>query len=283
MTKTRRRLLQYSVLLVISLLYLSTLHARARPIIIGVHPYLQPSVLIQRFDPLKNYLQDSLKTPVRIRIGTSYEDHIQAFARGEIDLGFFGPASFVKLTSGNQRYRPLGRLSFGDRNTFRGAIVVHQNSPFNTLSDLVGRRFAFGDPNSTLSYLVPRTMLHDAGIGLDDLGGYSNLENHHNVALAVLFGKFDAGSVKAEVFREFQSQGLRALKWSPEIPTHLFVAGPGLSDKQSHWLARLLLNLNGTEQATSLLSPIKKGTTGIVPAKPEEYDQLRRFIVRGRD
>ena len=283
MTRIKQWQVQCAMLLVLFFSHVSMVQASSEPIIVGVHPYLQPSVLIQRFEPLAKYLQDNLKQPVRIRVSTSYEDHIQAFALGEIDLGFFGPASFIKLTNGKQRYRPLGRLSFGGKDTIRGAIVVRQDSPFRSLSDLAGRRFAFGDPNSTLSNLVPRKMLHDAGIGLNDLGNYSNLKNHHNVALAVLFGKYDAGSVKAEVFQEFESRGLRALQWSPEIPTHLFVAGPRLSDKQSRWLAQLMQNLNGSEQASNILSPIKKGTTGIIPVKANEYEPLRRLIIGSRN
>ncbi len=79
-----------SITLVLALLlatFATTAQAAKRPLIFGVHPYLHPSVLIQRFQPLVDYLQQGLQQPIQIRVGTSYEDHIQAFTRGEIDFG----------------------------------------------------------------------------------------------------------------------------------------------------------------------------------------------------
>jgi phosphonate transport system substrate-binding protein len=264
-------------LLLLALLLPMTVRGEA--LIFGVHPYLHPSVLVDRFKPLIDYLQVRVGQPIRIRVGTSYEDHIQAFRRGEVDFGYFGPASFIKLASTDQRIRPLGRLGFAGKKTFRGAVVVRTDSPYKSLGDLRGKRFAFGDPNSTLSSLVPRKMLQEAGVGLDQLGAYDNLNNHHNVALAVLLGKFDAGSVKEEVFREFEPRGLRVLQWSPDIPTHLFVAGPGLSDPLARRLAGLMQQLRGSDQAVAILSRIKLGTTNIIPASPMEYEPLRRLIL----
>jgi phosphonate transport system substrate-binding protein len=269
------------ILLAFLLFFLVPAQARSKPLVFGVHPYLHPSVLIERFEPLIKYLQNGLGQPIRIRVGTSYEDHIQAFSRGEIDFGFFGPAAFIKLTYLDMPYRPLGRLSFSGKDTFQGAIVVRQDSPLQSLHELAGKNFAFGDPNSTLSSLVPRRMLQDAGVDLRNLAGFSNLTNHHNVALAVLLGKYDAGSVKSEVLREYQPRGLRVLQWTPEIPTHLFVAGPGLSPQKTERLMQLLQSLHNTDQARTLLSRIKQGTTQIIPAHTSEYLPLRRFIFPG--
>ncbi len=121
-------------------------------------------------------------------------------------------------------------------------------------------------------------MLQDAGIGPEDLSGYSNLKNHHNVALAVLLGKYDAGGVKSEVFHEYQSRGLKVLQWTPDIPTHLFVAGPTLSRYQQEMLIRLVQPLHQKEQAGDILARIRTGTTAIIPAATSEYEALRQLI-----
>jgi len=112
---------------------------------------------------------------------------------------------------------------------------------------------------------------------LSSLSDYSNLKNHHNVALSVLLGKYDAGGVKEEVFKEYESRGLKVIQWSPDIPTHLFVARQGLAQQKIDQISRLLQNLQQAD-ATSILQNIKKGTTAIIPTQIEEYAELRTLI-----
>lgn len=249
-------------------------------LVFGVHPYLHSTTLVERFTPLVKYLSEKLGRDIQMRVGTSYQGHIDAFTRGEIDFAYFGPAPFIKLTENNKSFRPLGRLSFSGQDTFRGAIIVHKDSDIKSLADLAGKSFAFGDPNSTLSSLVPRRMLQDAGVELEDLAGYSYLNNHHNVALAVLVGKYDAGGVKSEVFKKYQARGLQVLQWTPEIPTHLFVAGPGLDAAQAEQISVLLQSLKDDPRAKNIMQSIKKGTTAIIPASISEYEELRKLISR---
>ncbi len=247
-------------------------------LIFGVHPYLNASILVERFTPLMDYLGSQLGQKILIRVGSDYNDHVQAIKHGKVDFAFLGPALLIKLTQEKNDFPPLGRLSFSGQSSFHGAIIARKDSSINSLSDLKGKQFAFGDPNSTLSSLLPLRLLSDAGIQLNDLSDYSNLKNHHNVALSVLLGKHDAGGVKEEVFREHESRGLKAIRWSPDIPTHLFVARQGLPQEKVDTLSRLLHNLHKQAGATSILQNIKKGTTAIIPAQIEEYDELRTLI-----
>ncbi len=249
-----------------------------RELIFGVHPYLHASILVERFTPLMDYLSAQLGQKILIRVGSDYNDHVEAIKHGKVDFAFLGPALLIKLTQEKDDFAPLGRLSFSGQTSFHGAIIARKDSSINSLNDLKGKRFAFGDPNSTLSSLLPLRLLNDAGIKLSDLSDYSNLKNHHNVALSVLLGKHDAGGVKEEVFREYESRGLKAIQWSPDIPTHLFVARQGLPQEKIDTLSQLLQNLHQHDDATSILQNIKKGTTAIIPAQIGEYAELRTLI-----
>jgi len=248
-----------------------------KELIFGVHPYLHASILVERFTPLMDYLSAQLGQKILIRVGSDYNDHVEAIKHGKVDFAFLGQALFIKLTRDNNDFTPLGRLSFSGKDSFRGAIIAPKNSEINSLQDLKGKTFAFGDPNSTLSSLLPLRLLNDAGIKLSSLSDYSNLKNHHNVALSVLLGKYDAGGVKEEVFKEYESRGLKVIQWSPDIPTHLFVARQGLAQQKIDQISRLLQNLQQAD-ATSILQNIKKGTTAIIPTQIEEYAELRTLI-----
>ncbi len=249
-----------------------------KELIFGVHPYLHASTLVERFTPLTEYLSAQLGQKILIRVGSDYNDHVDAIKQGKVDFAFLGPSLLIKLTQEKNEFAPLGKLSFSGKDSFRGAIIVRKDNSINAMEELQGKRFAFGDPNSTLSSLMPVRLLNDAGIELSDLDSYSNLKNHHNVALSVLLGKHDAGGVKEEVFQEYQARGLKAIKWSVDIPTHLFVARTGLPQQKVDQLSHLLLNIHKQSGDLKILQNIKKGTTAIIAARIDEYDELRKLI-----
>lgn len=252
-------------------------HAK-RELIFGVHPYLHATTLVERFTPLTKYLGKKMGYKIHIRVASSYQDHNDAISQGNVDFAFLGPASYVKLTQFKNNYSLLGRLSFAGKNTFRGVIIARTDNHFSSLEQLRGKQFAFGDPNSTLSTRVPQQILAEAGIGLGDLKIYSHLKNHHNVALAVLMGKYDAGAVKEEVFHEYESRGLKALKWTPAIPSHPFVATSKMTHEQINQLQNLLQNLHLQPKANNILQKVKKGTIAIIPAHIDEYAELRKLL-----
>jgi len=255
------------------------------PLMLAVHPYLPYAELIRRFSPLADYLEERVGRKVLVRVGRDYDEHERSIGNNQVDIAFMGPAAYVQMT---QDYGPkplLARLEIDGRPVFRGAVVTRVDSDIRKLGELRGRRFAFGDPLSTMSHLVPRFMLLQAGIGLEQLEDYKYLGSHNNVALGVLSGAFDAGAVKEEVFRQYQDRGLRLLAWSPPLAEHLFVARDGLPPKTMQALGAALLTLGDpqTEQGQRIMDGIKSGLTGMAPVQDSDYDNLRRIIQQVRE
>ncbi|MCW9013326.1 MAG: phosphate/phosphite/phosphonate ABC transporter substrate-binding protein [Gammaproteobacteria bacterium] len=245
---------------------------------LGIHPYLEQSELIKRFTPLAQYLGKELKIPVEVRVGPDYQAHLNAIGQDQIDIAYLGPASYIKLT---QQFGPkslLARLEASGKPTFQGHIIVQKDSPITRLAELKGNIFAFGDPSSTMSTLVPRAMLEKKGISLSDLAGHANYKGHTNVAMAVLSGDADAGAVKEEVYLRLKHKGLRSLQITPAISEHLFIASMTLAEDLQIKLRDLLLGIRSTEQINTLLKPIKDSITGLVPVKDSDYDSLRKLI-----
>jgi phosphonate transport system substrate-binding protein len=250
----------------------------AGELVLGVHPYLQASTLMERFTPLATYLSRAVGTDVRVRVGTSYRDHVLAVGRGKVDIAFLGPAPYVHLTREFGQFPLLGRFGFDGKRGYRGVIVVPVASEVTSIPQLAGKRMAFGDPLSTMSSLVPRYLIQQEGVSLPELDKHVFLNNHHNVALGVLMGRYDAGAMKEEVFREYEQRGLRALAWSPEISSHLFVANPALPEPLVGKIRAAMLNLHTTPEGAEILRSIKKGTTLVAPVTDGDYDNLRRLL-----
>ena len=247
-------------------------------LILGVHPFLPATSLLPKFEPLAEHLGRSLGRPVRVEISRDYEDHIRRVGSGEVDIAYMGPASYVKLVGTYGEFRQLARLEIKGNPTFHGVIFVRNDSPIQTLEEIAGKRFAFGSPTSTMGTLVPRHVLQQAGVGLENLGGFSALSNHDNIALAVLVGDFDAGAVKEETFSKYQPRGLRSLAVTPSISEHLFVAAADLPADTVAEVRKILLRTGEDEEGLEVLRSIKETVSRLVPVEDGDYDNLRRIL-----
>lgn len=245
-----------------------------KPLTFQIHPYLPASELLDRFDPLVKYLSGKTGRKITFTISKDYREHIEMVGQDKVDIAYMGPASYVIMTQKFGRKHVLARLAVNGTPLFQGVIVTRKNSSIRTLKDLAGKSFAFGDPNSTMSYFVPLFMLQEAGIRKDSLVKHNFLSSHQNVALGVLMGDYDAGAVKEEVFYEFKGRGLKDLAWTPKLSEHVFVARATLPDETVNRLRDALLALTDP----SILSSIKSGVTAMVPADDGDYNNLRSII-----
>ncbi len=250
----------------------------AEPLKLGIHPYLPATELVERFTPLAEYLEEKIGRPVEVIISKDYAYHIDLIGNDELDIAYMGPASYVKLVEKYGKKPLLARLEVGGLPMFQGVIITRKDCACKSLSDLAGMSFAFGDPDSTMSHLVPRYMLIEAGIGLDKLGGYEFLKSHHNVALGVLMGQFQAGAVKEEVFYEYKERGLKALAWTPEISEHVFVTSNKLSARTIEALREAMLDLKNEPVGKAVMSSLKQDVTALVPASDSDYENLRKIL-----
>ncbi len=252
--------------------------AAPEPLILAVHPYLPTSEIITRFTPLADTLAHAVGRPVKLRIGSNYAEHINAIGEDRVDIAYLGPVSYVKLVDRYGKKPLLARQEVGGQPYLRGVIIVHRDSPLKTLAGLKGKRFAYGDPDSTMSHVIPQRMLQRAGVPDSALSHRAFLGSHHNVVLAVLSGDYDAGAVKEEVFQAQASKGLRALASTPPVADHSLVASSKLPAALTETLRRSLWQLKESPEGRSILNALHSNMTALVPAQDSDYDSLRAAI-----
>ncbi|MET0066142.1 MAG: PhnD/SsuA/transferrin family substrate-binding protein [Candidatus Thiodiazotropha sp.] len=250
------------------------------PLLLGIHPYRPYNEIKQMFAPLAAYLEREIGHPVEVRVGESYASHLDAVTRGEVALAYIGPSLFVQLLQ-QSRLPPriLARLEVKGKPTFTGKIFTRSGSSIHVPGDLHGKRFAFGSAESTMSHLVPRQIMFEAGVDLDDLASYHFYNNHNNVVLAVLAGDADAGAVKEAVYEQYHSQGIVAIATTPEISEHLFVTPENTDPILADRLRTALLKLSASNPEThDVLYPIKHSATALVTGTAEDYLPLVEML-----
>nr|CRH07806.1 putative Phosphonate ABC transporter, periplasmic phosphonate-binding protein [Candidatus Magnetococcus massalia] len=252
--------------------------AAKTPLLLAVHPYLNRDELLSRYQPLADYLSRAIDQPVAVRIGTNYQDHLHHVAQDKVDIAFIGPAIYVDMRQKYGVKQLLARFEVHGKPTFQGRIVAQQNGEIQEISDLKGKLFAFGDPKSTMSHLVPRYLLYQSGITVNNMAGHAFLGSHHNVAMAVMAGDFDAGAVKDEVYQTFKKRGLRLIASTQPIPEHLFIARKGLPKPLVKKLRKALLEITQHRSGKRILSGLKKGLTNLVDVQEEDYDDLDHLL-----
>lgn len=244
----------------------------------GVHPFKPASKLFEAFTPLTDYLSEKMGEKVSLQISKDYQIHTDAIGKGDLDIAYLGPASYVSLRNNYGEIPLLARQAINGNPVFRGKIFVHKNSPIQSLHELKGKKFAFGEPHSTMSHLVPRYTLYQAGVSVEQFSSYKFAGDHVNVALGVLSGDFDAGATKEDVYYKYEARGLRSIATTPPLSDHVFVASKKMPHAKVTKLREILLNIDKDPKGQNILQAMTAGVTALVPVQDGDYDSLRAVL-----
>ena len=135
-----------------------------------------------------------------------------------------------------------------------------------SVNELKGKRFAFGDEKSTIGRYLSQQYLLQHGITAADLDSYDYLGRHDRVGYAVAAGEFDAGALKESTYKKLLNKGvvLRPIATFQNV-TKPWVARSGLSERVFSALRLALLEYKNPEGLKAL------GKDGFVVGSHEDY------------
>jgi len=174
----------------------------------------------RQYLPLIEYLEGETGLPFRLDIRTSSNALQQGYLDGEIDFAILGAGSYLSLLDKTPVLPLVRGLNAEGEPGYRSYLVTLPDSPLQGISSLRDRRLAFGSDTSTPGYLIPRIMLNQAGLSLEDLAGYEFAGSHRACAEAVIQRKADACGLQDNLARQLIEAGqLRALAISEVFPS----------------------------------------------------------------
>ena len=161
---------------------------------------------------------------------------------------------------------------------FKGVIVARKDSPLESLEDLKGKRFAFGDENSTIGRYFAQAKLLEAGLNHDDLQRSMFLGRHDKVFKAVEFGDFDAGALKESTFKKLNATARNQLKvlLAFDNVTKPWIARDGLDPKHAAALQKALHELSDA----AALKALK--VDRLVPATDDHFAPVHDAMKRAK-
>jgi phosphonate transport system substrate-binding protein len=275
MSSTRRDFLTYAA----GALPLAALPLRgADAIKVGMVPDAGATqVSVEEKAPLRDYLAKAVGGSVSLIIPTNYNATVEALGNGSLDFAYLGALTYVKA---HDRYGVLPLVQRSADKNFHTLFIAPSGSPIQKVSDCKGKRFAFGDINSTAGHLIPHQELVKAGINPDQDLETRYTGSHSATAKAVEGGTADAGALDETVYRSMISEGkvdgskVRVFFTSPPFVDYCWVARKDIGEAQREGFAKAFLSLK--EGKDDAILNILRGKD-FVRADDAEYAGIRKI------
>lgn len=188
----------------------------------GFDHRLSPKDDVRIYLSFLQYLNQQTGYRFSLKFTEKYEETADNLGRGMIHFAALGP---VNCVTAKNKYG-AGCLATGlnreGKAEYRAVIFARADNPLTSLAELRGKSFAFGDRFSTQGHVIPRKMLEDAGVGLEDLRGYVYTGSHANTVKAVLNGDYEAGAIQDTLADHLNREGrIKIIAASKPYPSSL--------------------------------------------------------------
>jgi phosphonate transport system substrate-binding protein len=248
----------------------STVPATPQSFSFGIIPQQTPAAVRRQWTPILEELSRRSGYRLDLKIATDIPAFEKNVAAGNYDFIYINPYLYTVYHRA-PRYDAFARQEEG----LRGLIVVHRDSPFQTLSDLRARTVAF-TPAAFAATVVPLAELRKQRISVlrDYVGA------HDEVYQAVADGTHAAGGGVPQTLEQslpaIRNQ-LRVLWSSNAYTSHAFAAHPRVPRPVVERLQQAMTSLSADTGGRALLKAT--GLGNIVGARDSDWNDVRGLAI----
>lgn len=195
-----------------------------------------------KYGPVAGYLSERLGVPVEYVPAARYEDSVELFKNGDVDLAWFGGLAGVQARHAVPGARAIAQGARDPR--FKTYFIAHRDTgltrgetfPFG----LAEHSFTFGPHGSTSGRLMPEHFLRQATgkAPAEFFGAEPRFSDSHDKTIEqVRDGHVQAGAVSYTRFDRWVAEGrvdpqvVRIVWQTPEYPDYNFTAHPALEQR----------------------------------------------------
>ncbi len=250
-----------------------------------------PAKLKDDADLLGRELSKDLGLPVNVVIPTSYGATVQALISKRADVAMLSSLPYLLAKQETEVEILLVEKRKG-RTSYDSVFIVKADSPYQSLSDLKGKRMAFTSPTSGSGYVFPLGHLiqqgfFEAGQKPDTFFGKAFFAGGYDQALrSILRGQADIAAVSDYVMEgdsadkyltADERSKLRILTRVPGVPTHLIAVRKDLPADLKKEIRAAIKKISETQP--ELLSDLY-GTAEFVAAGEEHVAPTEEALNR---
>lgn len=248
-------------------------------------PQYSHSTSYLRHRALVEYLQKATGLAIRQVFPDTFEAHRRMVERGEIDISFSNPMTYVLLAQSGARAF-AGIVEPSGRATFRGQVIARaDNTAIKTEQDCRGKRWIAVDPYSAGGYLFVLGHFHDKGLTESDFAEIAFAPGpggkQEKAVLGVYAGRYDIASIREGTLGILEGKvdlsALKVVATTREYPSWVYAARKGLDPDIVRRIASAMFALseNDPEHERILAAA---GMRGIIPTTDRDYDPCRELF-----
>ena len=219
-------------------------------------PVEDPAVYENIFKPFTDYLSKCTGKRVVYYPVQSNSAEIEAMRSGRLHVAGFstGPTGFAVNMAGAVPFAAKGTAE--QVRGYQLFMLVKKDSPYQTLSDLKGKKIAHTSPSSNSGHLAPKVLFPEQGLkpGEDYQPVFSG--GHDKSALGVRAGDYDAAPVASDVFERMVTRGtlkaddFRIIYKSEVFPTSSFAHAHDLKPELAQKIKQCFYDFRFTPEMT---------------------------------
>lgn len=248
------------------------------PIRIAVLPDQAPESLVARHSPLIDHLRKTTSLEFELSIPADYEDLLEQFDAGNIDLAWFGGLTYVRA----ERQTQAVPLAFRDVDLeFTSCYLASASESRTSVRDFEGETFSFGPRLSTSGHLMPRYYLADDGVDPESFFSevrYSS--GHDQTAQSVADGAVTLGVANCVIVQSLFDNGalgddeIRVIETTPPYSDYVWAAHASMKESVRAAILDALLALDATVPEHREILHLQ-GANAYLPAGREDFEMIR--------
>lgn len=275
----------------VGLLVGAAAEAQAR-LVMGLIPAESNEEMIERFEPMREYLEEKTGEEIKVFTATDYAGVIEAMRKKRVDIAWFGPLSYVlaEREAGAEAFAVGVRKSTG-KSSYRSLFLVPGDSPVesqesgecdaSSLDPFKGKSAAFVDPASTSGGLVPTYLVKKAtgAMPKDFFGKLTYAGSHDAAEMAIKNKTVDIAADNDITYPKMIDKGLvteesnRVLCYSNPLPGSPLTYRGDISEELKGKIRDAILNAHNEIEVTGYGELSKYD-----PTSPEDYQQIRDLV-----
>lgn len=240
---------------------------------LGVLPIHSARTLAARYEPLRAYLEDKLRQPVRLESAADFARFQERTLKGDFSLTIT-PAHFARLAQQDAGYLPLAHLS-PDHDSL---LIYPTARPLAAAADLRGKALAVTD---RLAITVAAAIDYLEAQGLEAGRDYRVLEHrtHASVAYSLINGTAAAAVTSSQGLLQMPEDArsqLRVMRHVADIPAFVFLTRPDTPPAQVERFKSLLQAFPDTAAGGDFLRQI--GYSAILPTSEQRMSRADAYL-----
>jgi phosphonate transport system substrate-binding protein len=237
-------------------------------------------------DRWAQYLSGKLGQPVEFVRRRSYREVMDLLESGGLEFAWICGYPFVQKRD-PEFLELLAVPAYQGEPLYHSFIIVHRDSPYETLDDLQGKVFAFSDPESNSGFLYPQSVL---ATRLETPGSFFRQTfftfSHAETVEAVAEQVADGGAVDSYIweylsaFRPEVAEKTRVIQRSPRFGFPPLVSRLGTETGLVDRMRSVLKGMNSDPQGQAFLAGLM--LDGFEDHPPSLFDSIGAMANRFR-